>query len=153
MRKDIIERKNEIIEWIKNNRSKSFISRELKCKQCTLDIYLEKMGIEYEGNQGSKGKPSNTWKHSSLYLFRGSLIGGHKLKLKLFRDGIKEKKCEVCGLEKWNEKDISLEMHHIDGDRMNNELENLQILCPNCHSQTTNYSLSKDFIKNGKGYE
>lgn len=48
-------------------------------------------------------------------------------------------KCECCGLEEWQGKLISLELHHIDGDRYNNELNNLQLLCPNCHSQTPNY--------------
>lgn len=48
-------------------------------------------------------------------------------------------KCEKCGLSEWRNQPISLELHHIDGDRCNNELENLQLLCPNCHSQTPNY--------------
>lgn len=147
MRKDILERKDEIIKWINDNQSKAFMSRELKCKQFTLDVYLVKMGLEYKGNQGSKGKFTNSWVHSSNYLFNGSLIGSHKLKLKMIRDGIKERKCEVCGLTEWNGKSISLELHHMDGDRRNNELSNLQILCPNCHSQTTNYSLNRSYIK------
>lgn len=48
-------------------------------------------------------------------------------------------KCECCGLESWLNKPIPLEVHHIDGDRLNNELENLQLLCPNCHALTNNY--------------
>ena len=34
---------------------------------------------------------------------------------------------------------IPLEIHHIDGDYENNKLENLQVLCPNCHSLTPNF--------------
>lgn len=52
---------------------------------------------------------------------------------------LRGRKCEQCGLSEWQEKPIVLELHHIDGDRYNNELENLQLLCPNCHSQTSNY--------------
>lgn len=48
-------------------------------------------------------------------------------------------KCENCGLEKWLDQPINLEVHHIDGDRSNNSLENLQLLCPNCHSYTETY--------------
>lgn len=48
-------------------------------------------------------------------------------------------KCECCGLEQWQDKPIPLELHHIDGDRYNNELDNLQLLCPNCHALTSNY--------------
>lgn len=52
---------------------------------------------------------------------------------------IREHKCECCGNKEQMGKEISLEVHHIDGDRLNNELSNLKLLCPNCHSQTENY--------------
>lgn len=48
-------------------------------------------------------------------------------------------KCEQCGNSEWNGQKIPLCTHHIDGDHLNNELENLQLLCPNCHAQTDNY--------------
>ena len=48
-------------------------------------------------------------------------------------------KCEKCNNTLWNEQPIPLEVHHIDGDRLNNELSNLILLCPNCHSQTENW--------------
>lgn len=48
-------------------------------------------------------------------------------------------KCENCGLEEWQGKQIPLEVHHIDGDELNSDLSNLQILCPNCHALTDNY--------------
>ena len=47
--------------------------------------------------------------------------------------------CECCKNTKWLEQLIPLEVHHLDGDSMNNTLENLQLLCPNCHAQTDNY--------------
>lgn len=48
-------------------------------------------------------------------------------------------KCECCGNTEWNGQPIPLQAHHIDGNHMNNELDNLQLLCPNCHAQTDNY--------------
>lgn len=48
-------------------------------------------------------------------------------------------KCEVCGNFEWNGCPIALEIHHIDGDSLNNNLDNLQLQCPNCHAQTENY--------------
>lgn len=48
-------------------------------------------------------------------------------------------KCENCKNEIWMNQPIPLEVHHIDGNNMNNVLENLQLLCPNCHAQTDNY--------------
>lgn len=52
---------------------------------------------------------------------------------------LRGRKCECCGLEEWNDKPIPLEVHHEDGDHLNNEIENLKLLCPNCHALTENY--------------
>lgn len=48
-------------------------------------------------------------------------------------------KCELCSKKSWLKRPIPLEVHHKDGDRTNNEYDNLQLLCPNCHAQTDNY--------------
>jgi len=58
---------------------------------------------------------------------------------------VKEHRCERCGLTEWQGEKIPLEVHHIDGNRRNNELSNLQLLCPNCHSLTDNFR--------GKGFK
>lgn len=60
-------------------------------------------------------------------------------------------KCECCGLTKWNGEDIPLEIHHIDGKHLNNELSNLQLLCPNCHALTDNWR-GKNINNNKKDY-
>ena len=62
-----------------------------------------------------------------------------KLKQRLLENGLKERRCEKCGNTEWNGEPIALELHHINGDRNDNRLENLQILCPNCHAQTKHY--------------
>jgi hypothetical protein len=48
-------------------------------------------------------------------------------------------KCWVCKIEEWNKKPIVMELEHIDGNSENNNLENLSLICPNCHSQTSTY--------------
>ena len=113
------------------------IARRLKCKQETLNSYLTKLGIEYAGQQNKKGqqKGPNKYKDSSHYTKQGGqLIKSSLLREKLIRDGIKEDKCEKCGAVYWLDKKLPLELHHKDGDHYNNELSNLEILCPNCHA-------------------
>jgi 5-methylcytosine-specific restriction endonuclease McrA len=75
----------------------------------------------------------NLSEHSSLRSAR--------VKELLFRMGLKENKCEnpECGLSEWHGKPIVCELHHINGDSTDNRIENLIILCPNCHSQTENF--------------
>lgn len=141
MRTDILDRKAEILEWIANNDSKASIAARLRCKIDTFESYMRKMGIVYKGNMSSKGKEVFGSRVSAdKYLIKGSHIKSAKLKGKLFRDGLKEKKCECCGIEEWNGLPAPLELDHIDGDHYNNELSNLRILCPNCHAQTDTHS-------------
>lgn len=62
-----------------------------------------------------------------------------KLKRRLFEEGLKTNYCEVCGLSEWLGKPINCELDHINGKRTDHRLENLRILCPNCHSQTETF--------------
>ena len=64
----------------------------------------------------------------------------HKLKLRLFAENIFEKRCQKCQLTEWLGEPIPLELEHNDGDCSNNKLENLSILCPNCHAQTLTHA-------------
>jgi len=139
MRIDILDQKDNLLIWIKEGQSKAWISMKLRCKSSTLDKYLHKLGIVYKGNTGLKNIKKGKKKHASEFLYYGSKINSHKLKIKLINDGIKEKICENCRNTEWNGIDIPLHLHHLDGDRHNNELSNLKILCPNCHAQTDTY--------------
>ena len=62
-----------------------------------------------------------------------------KLKNRLLKENILENKCSICGIDEWQGKQISLQLDHIDGDNHNHRLENLRLVCPNCHSQTDTY--------------
>jgi DNA-binding CsgD family transcriptional regulator len=63
---------------------------------------------------------------------------GH-LKRRLINEGLKENRCESCGISKWRGKPLPMQLHHLNGDGNDNRLENLQLLCANCHSQTDNW--------------
>lgn len=78
-------------------------------------------------------------------LVNGSTFQSFKLKKRLFQAGIKKKECERCGWSKMSiDGRIPLELDHINGDRHDNRLENLRVLCPNCHAlEPTHRDLNK----------
>jgi HNH endonuclease len=63
----------------------------------------------------------------------------YAVKLRLLRDGILVNRCDLCGLTEWRGLPISIQIHHRNGIRNDHRLENLMMLCPNCHSQTESY--------------
>lgn len=77
---------------------------------------------------------------SEILVERSTYKGGtHKLKLRLIRAGLLQKKCYGCQLTEWREFPIPLELEHINGDRFDCRIENLTLLCPNCHTLTPTY--------------
>lgn len=89
-------------------------------------------------NVGLKFKPNSSLPLKEI-LVEDSNYQSYKLKFKLFEQGVKEKRCECCGRTEWNGKEIPLELHHKNGNNRDNRIENIEILCPNCHAQTDNY--------------
>jgi DNA-binding CsgD family transcriptional regulator len=76
----------------------------------------------------------------SELLVAGTYRGRNNLKVRLVKERLKDGSCERCGLAEWQGRPLSMALHHINGDRLDNRLENLELLCPNCHSQTNTYS-------------
>lgn len=62
-----------------------------------------------------------------------------KLKRRLLDEGVFKAECVWCHNSEWRGQPILLELDHIDGDHLNNQLVNLRLLCPNCHAQTPTY--------------
>lgn len=105
----------------------------------------------YRINPGGKGKQVVSWEEKQRRFQRilDSVLRGEyphiarvAYKRVLFGLGIKENKCARVNCPSgplWLGQSIICELHHKDGNGKNNQLENIEILCPNCHSQTANY--------------
>lgn len=62
------------------------------------------------------------------------------VKQRLVQEGLLHPVCADCGISTWRDRPLALALHHVNGDPHDNRLENLQLLCPNCHSQTDNFA-------------
>ena len=135
----------EFVKVANSSSSMSEAAAKLNMRFSTFKRYALKFNC-YNPNQSGKGlhkKPNNEYDLNDILngLYPG--YQSYKLKNKLVKAGLKENKCECCGITEWNGKEVKFELHHIDGDSSNNSLSNLQILCPNCHSQTANFRSKK----------
>jgi hypothetical protein len=136
-----------IIEEIKTGNTMNTCAINLGIKFSTFKRRAILLGV-YTPNQGRKGIKRNSSEFNKITISLYDIISGKheghytssRLRKRLIKEGYKKNQCEECNIKEWNGKEITCELHHIDGNRGNNRLENLLILCPNCHSQTPNHS-------------
>jgi len=93
--------------------------------------------FSYNSNPSKIEKSRNTFKQKRDY------TKAHISSIKVWIKEDRGHKCEECGIEKWLGKRLPMEIDHIDGNNKNNDLSNLKILCPNCHSQTPTWRKKK----------
>ena len=130
----------EVCEKLNAPRSPS-LQRHIKERAKTLEIDF----THFPGKPWNKGKDVGVKVDTLEYLaLNGRNINSHNLRLRLLKEGIKSNRCEICNLEEWCNRPIPLQLDHINGNRDDNRLENLRILCPNCHAQTENFAGKKN---------
>ena len=83
------------------------------------------------------------------FFVKNSNRSGNSTIKRLTESGYKEYKCENCGISEWDGKPLRLQVHHINGDHYDNRIENLQLLCPNCHTQTDTYARNNTIESKG----
>ena len=118
------------------------VARNLSIKYDTLKKYLKILGVSYKINPHRKGLKHHESRKTIQSILNGNSTNASKRR-RLIEEGIKEEKCECCGLSEWMGKPIPLELHHKDFNHYNNSLENLQILCSNYHMQAHDYCNTK----------
>ena len=133
----LVNESNNFSEILKKQ-GKSVSGAALKILKSTLDAYGIDVHLLYERNP-KKNKEKIPLEQ---ILVKNSHYDKKTLKKRLIEAGLKNNCCENpnCGISEWNGKLLVMQLHHINGDNMDNRLENLQMLCPNCHSQTENHS-------------
>jgi hypothetical protein len=105
---------------------------------------IKNLGLDtshFKGQAWNKGKILGPKKpvEELLVIDRKHPYQSFKLKNRLLQEGIKIHQCECCGIAEWQGKPTPLELDHINGINYDNRLENLRLLCPNCHAQTDTY--------------
>lgn len=140
---------HELIRLLEETGSLSGVLRSLGFKAVTgtcseaLKTRLAQEGINYKDYYVPPKPPLRTRKShlNDILVENATYIWRKHIKSRLFEAGLLENRCYECGIEPtWNGKPLTLHLDHINGVNNDNRLENLRLLCPNCHSQTHTYA-------------
>jgi 5-methylcytosine-specific restriction endonuclease McrA len=142
--------KEKLENAVKQSKSIASVCRILNIRPCggnyrTLHFKIKNWNIDnshFTGqgwNVGLGFKPNKTKLLSEILVKDSDYMSTNKLRIRLIKEGVKEHKCEKCKLIEWLNKPIPLELNHINGINNDNRIENIELLCPNCHAQTSNY--------------
>jgi hypothetical protein len=142
----------ELIVAVENNTTMSGVARDLGIggspgNKATIERHIERLGLSTDhflGRSSNRGKPGKAgrWELDEI-LVENSPYGGStfQLKRRLLNEGLIQNICELCGLGPiWQGKVLKLQLDHINGHSRDHRLENLRMLCPNCHTQTPTFT-------------
>lgn len=134
--------KERVLNASEKTQSASAAAAYLGIKYDTYKRYAKQYGC-FKTNQSGKGMKTNN--PLNKYPLEDILEGKHpqyqsnKLRIRLIQEKVFEHKCNRCGNAEWLGVPIPLELEHKDGQSNNHKLDNLELLCPNCHAFTSSY--------------
>jgi hypothetical protein len=138
----------EILDAVSTSRSLAQVMAKLKLrpggnqsrlKRRIQDLDLDTSHFVGQGWRLGDHRPPVPAAPLDEVLVIGTLRKTSHLRRRLIKEGLKEARCEMCGLDSWNGGPIPLELDHINGVRDDNRLSNLRVVCPNCHALTATY--------------
>jgi hypothetical protein len=135
---EIVKSYNTLAEIIRHFGlgSGNYETLKARLKSDNIDYSHIKLGLDTNKYRGGPNK-----KDISEYLKKDTKIWGQQLKRRLLRENVLENKCSICDQgPEWNGKELVLQLDHINGINSDNRIENLRIICPNCHTQTSTFS-------------
>lgn len=140
---------DEILNAIRETNSMRSASIKLNIKYTTFIRWCKKFGL-YKPNQGNRGFTKEDGRTSGkkqipledILIENSKYTNSCRLKERLIKYGYLQNKCYICCITEWNHLPIVLQLDHINGINTDNRIENLRLLCPNCHSQTDNFCRS-----------
>lgn len=141
----------QVIEAVKNSKSIRNVLMLLGLKAAggnysSIHNLIDKLRLDtshFTGQGWLKGQKPGPKQPLIDYLENRRYITSHDLRLRLLKERVFTHKCQLCQRSTWLKQPIPLELDHIDGNHKNNNLTNLRLLCPNCHSLTPNYCRRK----------
>lgn len=137
----------DLVNAVESSKSIRQVLFKLNLKQAggnykTVHAKIKKLNLSLEHfhfQAHNKGKKLPPKRPITDYFSNKQTIQSYKFKQRLIREKYFEHKCYSCNLTEWLSEPIPLELEHKDGNHLNNSLENLTLLCPNCHAKTSTY--------------
>ena len=129
--------RESVLRMLRERASINLIREKVNCGTNVIKDVIKEHNITYT----SKQSRANDLSSSILQYFKSDSTVSNEVVKRLIKKHniIPYAYCWNCGLEKWLDEEINLELDHINGDNRDNRIENLRFLCPNCHSQTNNF--------------
>jgi 5-methylcytosine-specific restriction endonuclease McrA len=124
----------KLLNLYNKHRHLSKMAAELNVPQVTIWRRAKMLGLEFKGNSVGVKTPTEEILQGLHPHFQT-----YKLKNKMLKEGIMKNECSVCGISMWQGKSLNMQLDHINGNSTDHRLENLRMICPNCHSQTDTF--------------